>query len=236
MSRGKQAPRCNRTTADGSPCMLAAVSESGECSNHMDRGDHERRCTAKTRAGTQCKLWALKGLNVCKYHGGAPKSVREVGLKRHAKQQAMKKLAKQNALFAAKVEDADPGTQLLELVRWTAGEVMFWREEVRALAEEKPDRLTWGVTKETHLGPESAAGLPVAYQALTAAQDRLAHYCSVTLKAGVEERRVRLAEQQGDLVVTVIQRILEALDLTPEQAERVPEIVPRELRLVTAGA
>ena len=58
---------------------------------------------------------------------------------------------------------------------------------------------------------------------------------AAALKAGVEERRVRLAEQQGNLVADVIRRILDALDLSPAQRERVPEVVPAQLRLLAGG-
>lgn len=227
-------PRCTATHAvTGEQCKVVARPGEDVCTFHS-KAPNERKCTATKRNGEPCGNWALKGLNVCKFHGGAPKHVREAGARRAAAQEAMAKLAKRQGLFAEKVTDADPGRQLLELIQWTAGEVMFWREEVRELGDVNPGGLVWGRTKQTPLGTEFAAGLPVAYQALHAAQDRLAQYCSLALKAGVEERRVRLAEKQGDIVVAVITRILDALNLTPEQQAQVPEVVPRELRLVTA--
>ena len=52
----------------------------------------------------------------------------------------------------------------------------------------------------------------------------------LAIDAGVEERRVQLAEEQGRQLAEVIRRILADLDLTPEQQARVPVVVPRRLR------
>ena len=79
------------------------------------------------------------------------------------------------------------------------------------------------------------ATAPVAYRMLTDAQDRLAKYAAAALKAGVQERQIKLAEDQGMLVAQVIRAILDQLDLTIEQQARVPEIVPTQLRLLTAA-
>jgi hypothetical protein len=70
---------------------------------------------------------------------------------------------------------------------------------------------------------------------LQQASDRLASYAAAALKAGVEERRVRLAEQQGALVAQAIRNILDALHLTPAQLELVPTVVPAQLRLIGGG-
>jgi hypothetical protein len=54
--------------------------------------------------------------------------------------------------------------------------------------------------------------------------------CEAAIRAGIEERRVRLAEQQGALVADVIRKILGDLELTPEQAAKAGEVVPIRLR------
>jgi hypothetical protein len=50
------------------------------------------------------------------------------------------------------------------------------------------------------------------------------------ISAGIEERRVKLAEAQGALLNDVIRRILARLDLTGEQSALLPVVVPEELR------
>lgn len=192
------------------------------------------KCTAKRTDGEPCKAWAVTGLKVCRVHGASsPRSKAK-----RARAVAEEKAAKSMRLFAAPV-DIDPARALVELVQWTAGEVAYWREQVRALAETTPEALTWGITREKQGGEDHGTTLEskpnVAYLMLTDAQDRLAKYAAAALKAGVEERRVKLAEDQGELVARVIRSILDQLNLTSEQQARVPEVVPAQLRLLTAA-
>lgn len=197
------------------------------------------RCKAKARStGERCKKNSVTGATVCGTHGGSAKQVKAAGKRRHAEGKA----AEAMRLLAAPV-DIDPANALLELVQWTAGEVRYWRAEVARIAEDEVETLTWGKTKaEEGTGPQGLidsetreAVPPVAYRMLESAQDRLAKYATAALRAGVEERRVKLAEDQGSAVAGAIRRILERLDLLEWQAELVPTIVPEELRALTAG-
>ena len=56
------------------------------------------------------------------------------------------------------------------------------------------------------------------------------------IAAGVEERRVKLAEAQGSLLNDVIRRILARLSLSPDQSALLPLVVPEELRRAAAMA
>lgn len=197
------------------------------------------KCEARRSNGEPCRNWAVKGARVCRNHGGSAPQVKAAAARRRAEEQA----AKAVALFGAP-KDVEPSQALLDLVHWTAGEVEYWREQVRALAAEDPAALTWGLTDhERGVGPQGPidktthqARPNIAYVMLYAAQDRLAQYATAALKAGVEERRVRLAESQGSLVADVIRRILDALALTPEQQQLVPTVVPAQLRALAGGA
>lgn len=192
------------------------------------------RCKATARSGDPCRRSAMKGGTVCASHGGKSPQAKAAAARRLAEQEA----AKAVRLFAAPV-DIDPAAALVELVQWTAGEVAYWRTQVQQLADETPEKLTWGVVREKVGGEDYGTTLEakpnVAYLMLTDAQDRLAKYAAAALRAGVEERRVKLAEDQGALVAQVIRSILEQLNLTSEQQARVPEIVPAQLRLLTAA-
>lgn len=199
------------------------------------------QCKAHRRNGEQCGNHAIKGAEVCRMHGGSIPAVKAKAAQRVAEEKAAAKMR----LFAAPVE-IDPAQALLELVQWTAGEVRYWRAEVARIAEDEAEKLTWSQTSHeegTTPGAEggyfdkdvSEAVPHVSYRMLTDAQDRLAKYAAAALRAGVEERRVRLAEDQGAAVAGVIRRILERLDLLEWQAEMVPSIVPEELRALSAG-
>ena len=71
-------------------------------------------------------------------------------------------------------------------------------------------------------------------RALNDERDRLVRVCSAAIKGGVEERRVRIAEQQGEQVAAVIRRIIARLALTDEQTILVGTVVPEELRALGA--
>ena len=132
-------------------------------------------------------------------------------------------------------QDIDPGKALLDEIARTYGAVKWLEGKVQEL---EPDQLVWGKTQtEVGFGAEGPidkttekAEFNAWYRLYSEERDRLARVSALALKAGIEERRVRLAESQGDLVAQALRRILDALNLTAEQAEMVPVIVPRELR------
>ncbi|MGW4042955.1 hypothetical protein [Streptomyces sp. NPDC004721] len=134
---------------------------------------------------------------------------------------------------------------LLEEVQWTAGHVAWLRERVQeiegAAASAGTDRehpLVWGITREKSGGEDFGTTEEAAPNVwLKLYQQERAHLvkvCAEAIKAGIEERRIKLAEQQGALVAQAIRAILADLDLTSEQQARVPEIVPRHLRALAS--
>lgn len=133
--------------------------------------------------------------------------------------------------------DIDPAQALLDEVARANGEVRYWHDVVAAL---NPDALLWGRTQhEEGFGPMGSvdvttekAGLHQAVQAWHAARDRLVTVAATALKAGVEERRVRLAENHGALIAAAVHQILTGLQLTPEQQDLVPTVVPNALRSI----
>lgn len=139
--------------------------------------------------------------------------------------------------------DVSPTDALLEEVRWTAGHVQWLRAKVQELS---PKGLVWGKTKtalkvterefegmaieNTEETITREAALSLWYGLYERERKHLVAVCTAALKAGVEERRVRLAESQGELVAGAIRAILNELGLTPEQEALVVEVVPRQLR------
>jgi len=131
--------------------------------------------------------------------------------------------------------EIDPHEALLEEVHRAAGIVAWLDEKVRSLSEEE---LTWGVTQEVTKQSGETPGVDTTQSAELSVwvkwwqQERaaLAKVSKLALDAGVEERQVRLAEAQGAKLAQVIRDILADLDLTPEQQQRVPVVVPRRLR------
>ena len=191
-------------------------------------------CGAKTRNGGTCKRSPVPGGKRCRMHGGASPQAKAAAERRLAVAAAEKEVARLGVR-----RDIHPAEALLELVHWTAGEVDYWRARVVEIADTDEDALTWGVTRVKDGGDDrgttSEAGPTVAYRMLTDASNRLAAYAAAALKAGVDERRVRIAEQQGRLVADVIRGILTDLNLTPEQELLGGTVVPALLRQLTAS-
>ncbi len=191
-----------------------------------------RRCTATAkRTGERCRSYAYAGAKTCLRHGVNP-TVRKKADRKIQEAHLMKAVATYGLPI-----DIDPAEALLQEVRRTAGHVAWLAEKVQTL---DPDALVWATTrtvdKQAPQYPGSdkteAATINAWADLYTRERRHLAEVCTAALRAGVDERRVRLAEQQAALIADVIKRILGDLDLTPEQAAKVKDVVPRHLRLV----
>lgn len=200
-----------------------------------------QRCKATAKStGEQCARQAIAGGTVCRVHGGATARSKAAAARRREQEAA------QAAVTTLGLPvDISPTEALLEEVRWTAGHVQWLRGKVQEL-EERADAdgdvensLVWGITKSKTGGDDhgvtSEAAPSVWYVLYERERKHLVQVASAALKAGVEERRVRLAKSQGELVATVIRRILDALNLSPEQQALVPEVVPAQLHLISGG-
>ena len=137
--------------------------------------------------------------------------------------------------------DTSPQQALLDEVQRAAGMVAYYGAQVERIAEQDPNRLVNGVTRvETREGFQAgkvstAEAIPSVWLRLwNEERDRLARVAAAAMKAGIEERRVQLAEAQGALIADVIRRILGRLNLSSDQQALVGEVVPQELRALTA--
>lgn len=66
-------------------------------------------------------------------------------------------------------------------------------------------------------------------------RDRCASFAAKAVAAGLAERQVRLAEQQGVQMAGVFRRVLDQLGLSVEQRALVPDLLRREIATVTGG-
>lgn len=180
------------------------------------------------------------GIGACKLHGGSTQSHLVA---------ARRDMAAAAVVTYGLPRDIDPQAALLEEVHRTAGHVA-WLSAVVANVD-KGD-LVWGMTKEKEGGDDRGTTFearPSIWLALYQSERKhLTEVCRVAISAGIEERRVRLAESQGALLAGVIERITSALyaalvkALGPHAAARaliealwaqwVTEIVPEQLRAV----
>lgn len=209
-----------------------------------------QRCTAKAKStGVQCARYAIEGASTCRVHGSGSRKAKAAAARRVAEAKAAAEAEKAVTTLGLS-RDVSPSEALLEEVRWTAGHVDWLRDRVR---EVERDELVWGKTKWKQVdsadGPieETVEGATpsVWYDLYERERKHLVTVCTAALRAGVEERRVALAESQGALVGQAFGRILDGMydaliaagmagDLRDAWAAATTLIVPRELRALAS--
>lgn len=201
-----------------------------------------RRCHATSKqSGEQCKRWAIPGGTVCAMHGGKTPQVARAAQRRLALGEAMSELTKLGVPI-----DVEPADAMLDMVREAAGNVAFLRSRVQELDQllAGPDGneiiAVLGGTKgddplEIPGGPPAIAGrvdprnfraerhvLVVMYDE---ERERLVRWAKACRDAGVDERRVQLAEDQGRVLATVLRGALEgALQLVASVLAGAPDL------------
>lgn len=216
----------------GTQCIQPVDPAIGFCPMHKEIPP-ERRCKRPGKPHL-----AMKGQVICGIHGGKNPRNLEAASKRMAAERA----ARMVQTYGLKV-DTTAADALLDEVQWTAGHVAWLRERVQEIEQHSSDSdgenpLVWGVTRRKEGGEDRGtteeAGPNVWIKLYQQERTHLIKVCAEAIKAGIEERRVRLAEAQGALVIKAINSILNDLDLSAEQAARISEVVPRHLRALSA--
>jgi hypothetical protein len=198
----------------------------------------ERKCNATSKqTGKPCGGNACTGLEKCTKHCGLSKAKREAIAAAFLADEAARKAVVTYGL----PRDISPSEALLEEVRYSAGHVAWLRQKV---AELEDADLVWGITEEAEKNATEFAGTDITRAASVnmwvelyfRERKHLVEVTKAAISAGIEERRVRLAEAQGAVVAEVIRRILDRLDLSAVQSKLVPLVVPEELRRAAALA
>lgn len=213
------------------------------------------KCGATNRQGGACQQPAGFGTDHvghgrCKWHGGSTTAGRK-----HAAEAA----AREAMVTYGRPVDTTGVEALLDELKWTAGHVVYLRGRIQRLA---PEALTWGVSKVKGEGSvvlkvtEGADGLDdvdvtavptvnvervetagIAAEVKLYLEERrhLVDVAEACVRVGIEERRIRLAEDQGALLVHGIRWLGEQLKLTTRQLARFEQAVPAMLRALDAG-
>jgi len=199
------------------------VGYQGRCNALNRQGENGERCRKQAGWGT-----THVGVGACRLHGGSTRN--------HAKFAEVEIARREVALWGGR-KDVHPATALLELVQWKAAEVEYWRFRVAELAEED---LTYGRTKH-EAGVDK--GMPVdvvteegkphiAHQMLRAAEQDLAQYAAASLKAGVDERLVQVAQAQAVQLLGVIRQVVADPRLQVSESAPVDVVIADAIREV----
>lgn len=174
------------------------------------------RCSARSsRTGQPCRAWAVHGATVCVAHGGRAPQVRAAAERRISEGQVRKQLGIPL--------DVHPLEALLQAVHEAAGNVEMLRSLVADEANTTPLYDAYG---KPHTHPVLAF--------YNEERDRLARFSKLALDAGVDERRVRLAEAMGRSMAKVIEVAAEAAATGGRDAGI--QAAAAEMRRLGAGA
>lgn len=201
-----------------------------------------RKCHAHSKRdpAKHCGDWAEQGAEVCRRHGARAPQVKAKAERRRAEAKARRALATYGVPVTI-----DPLDALLAELYRTAGHVAWLADLIADLehAENNEGKLHSGLRQWRPAGEFGGSWVPAVwvemYQAERAHLARVAKAC---LDAGVEERRVKLAEDQGRIVADVLRNVIGRLSQLPGVtgldvgALEVREVVRDELMKLAAPA
>jgi hypothetical protein len=171
------------------------------------------QCTATNRQGNPCGNKAENGTTVCHMHGAkAPQT------KNKAQQRIQEATARKYAETLGLPIIVDPHTALLDELHKTAGTVAWLADNIR---------------NQGHIvTPE---GTPTTWLRLWQQErDRLANVAEKCARAGVEERRVAMVEDQARIVSQLLRAVL--VDCGVPLDEATTRVVRRHIELMPVMA
>jgi hypothetical protein len=188
-----------------------------------------------------CTKNKIKKTDMCRSHGGAAgpqgKQVERIAL-----MEAQGEIAQ--LMREVDVPEQHPIDGLLEVVRVSGAMMRLLTIKVGELSEE-PESVTIMVeTKKGDLLEKDVAGndalwghnkdgemVPHIWVTLLRTwTERYERACKTALDAGIEERRIRLAEDTADTFFAALTKTTATLGLSPEQTEKLWQGLARELR------
>lgn len=195
-------------------CKCGVVHEAG-CHGHV-----------RSRDGAPCGQRPILGATVCAKHGGNRVAVKAAA----ARNVKVAELTTYMARLGTPPE-VDPVDALLSTIAWTHAEVEYLRGKVMEIDD---GEMVWGLVESSDkTGGEDwgtkrveRAGVNVWLQLYHQRSDKLVEYTAKAISAGLEERRVKVAESVGTAMIGVLRAImadvlsaLQSAGITRDQAE-----------------
>lgn len=198
---------------------------------------HRHECRRqRSRGRGECHGPAVNGLDVCRMHGGQRAEVLKA---KGAAITAWSALAGE-----ATVTSTDAVLGMLQM-SWLRAHMYAHLLERQVGDAQEQGEDNWsddpGIGPGTGLightrGASAGVGVYVTGEAVrglaqleAAERDRVVKCAKTAHDMGIADEQVRLIDTYATQVTGLITRILEGLELTPEQQRKVPTIVPREL-------
>lgn len=183
----------------------------------MPRNPDKKRCHAhSSRTGDPCKLYAAPGAEVCNKHGGRAPQVKAAAKARRVEQDIAKTLGRLQI-----VPVHDPLTALAGL----AGEITAWKE----LAAERVAALKDLAQRNFASGSDEVRAEIQVYER---ALDRCVTVLATIARLNIDERLVKISQQQADLVKTALMTALADTGLDRAVQREAAGHLARHLRVV----
>ena len=166
----------------------------------------ERRCTARTKAGRRCSHPAIKGGTVCfAPHGGKAPQVMAAAARRLETQTALQWAKRE--LERVGIEGRTPLEHLEASLEESARTYAVWELCCETLVQEQRSGL---MGRDRH----GQLAIHPYVSEKDAALDRWARISKYALDAGVAERRVKILQEQGELMASALRAVVGRLELS----------------------
>jgi hypothetical protein len=188
------------------------------------------RCSAivtnkETNEQRQCGKNAVRGLDRCQYHGAGHPAAREMGervMRDRVEQHRLKQLIKQHGL--SEEEALNPLLQLQKLGIETLAVKQFFLEEMAKLE---------GMVYDDRLGIEQVRQMVQLYER---AADRANRLLVDMARLDIDNRLAKITERQGDIIATILEKVLSRLNLQDEVREAAKGYLTEEFRMLESRA
>lgn len=189
-----------------------------------------KRCIRQTSKGTRCKRWATRGSKLCQGHkddailDAPPSAVARGGISRFVlNEQARAALAR----LGEPSKMHDPKQALMETVGSAHRQRQIWESMLNSIPEED-----WSHLGEVPIPGLKSSAIGARIEAiqryLGEATKTAARASKLAIDAGIEERLVRLAEEQATLIADTVRSGLivgiASLHLSPQAEAKAIEL------------
>jgi hypothetical protein len=195
------------------------------------RKDGKPRPDDTTRPPLTCLRFAGAGTNhygsgYCDYHEAAQAQTTNKALATTSAVRKAREIANRHATLLGDPLNIGPHEALMREVQRSAGIVEWLHEHMKLMkADGKTDSQV--LAQSTKLGVTPSVWM----QLFNEERKHLVQTCTAAIKAGVQERQVRLAEEQGRMIAMIMMAFVHdpELGLSSRQLLSAPEIIRRHV-------
>jgi hypothetical protein len=177
------------------------------------------KCTKHRTDGSPCRANEVPGTGMCRWHGGSTPEVARKGLQN----KALREYAEFTNTLGAPIE-VGPEEALLQEIARTNGHILWLQEQILTSDVKEFAASAWlyrrSVDSTIRWDAETERAATQAYSGVwldlyQKERQHLARICQIAINAGIESRKVRLAERQAEQIGTAIMLLIRELGLDP---------------------